>query len=184
MVVLRNLIFGFVLGGPLTLGAADSSKPDFSFRQVDYFHRWVKDAQYEFTPAKQEDLEHWSDLITINGYQTVGNGEELAETADKVLGNYKSHGAKILNTRSMPRTKENPAEHLIVAGFNRPDFVEAAFARFKLYGSRGYSLVYSHRFYGKKATEEMKAWLEANGEETEKALMEWDPNLEVFPAEF
>jgi hypothetical protein len=84
----------------------------------------------------------------------------------------------------VPRTEESPAEHLIVAVFTRSDFAEAAFARFKLYGSRGYSLVYSHRFYAKKATEEMNAWLKTNGEETEKALLEWDPNLEVFPAEY
>jgi hypothetical protein len=180
-----SVLIAIAAGGASTFcGAAEKeSAPAFEFRQVNFFLRWSKDRQYEFTPAKQEDLDHWSDMITINGYPDARHGEELAEVANTVLGNYKSHGGKILKTRSVPRTEEHSAEHLISVVFTRPDFAEAAFARFKLYYSSGYSLVYSHRFYGKKATEEMNAWLKANGQETEKALLEWDPNLEVWPAE-
>jgi hypothetical protein len=175
MVVLRNLIFLVVLGGALTLTAADSSTPAFSFRQVEYFHRWSQAEQHEFTPAKQEDLEHWTDMITINAYPGVDEGEKMAGTANAVLGNYRSHKGKILRTNSVPATDERPAEHFISVLFARPDFAEAAFARFKLVAGKGYSFVYSHRFYGDKAGDEMSEWLKATGEKTEKALMDWNP---------
>jgi len=155
--------------------AKDQSAAAFDFRGVNYFHRWSGDNQDEFTPAKQEDLEHWTDMITINGYPDVDDGEKMAGIANAVLGNYRSHQGKILKTSSVPATDEQPAEHFIAVLFTRPDLAEAAFARFKIVGGKGNSFVYSHRFYGDKAAEEMSAWLSANGEKTEKALLDWDP---------
>jgi hypothetical protein len=148
-------------------------KRAFVFNDVDYFHRWSKGDQHEFTPEKQEDLERWSDMITVNGYPDVGDGERLATTANAVLENYKGHQAKVLKTRSVPRTADRPAEHLIAVTFTRPNFIEVAFARFKLADGKGCSFVYSHRIYGEKRGDQMAAWLSAKGQEIEKALMEW-----------
>ena len=151
-----------------------STKRAFVFRDVDYFHRWSQNEQHEFTPEKQEDLDKWSDMMTINGYPDVDEGEGLAARANAVLENYKNHQAKVLKTRSVPRTADRPAEHLIAVVFTRPDFIEVAFARFKLVDGKGFSFVYSHRIYGEKIGGEMSAWLSANGEEVEKALLEWN----------
>jgi hypothetical protein len=156
-------------------GKAESSA--FVFQGAEYFHRWSNKEQHEFTPAKQEDLEHWSDMITINGYPDVEDGDELAEAANVVVGNYERAGAKILRTTSVPRTAEQAAEHFVSAFFSRPDFAEAAFARFKILDGTGHSFVYSHRVYGEKAGDEMKTWLRTNGAAVEKALMEWDAAL-------
>jgi hypothetical protein len=153
--------------------ARPQQKRAFVFRDVGYFHRWSKGDQHEFTPEKQEDLNRWSDMITVNGYPDVSDGERLAATANAVLENYKSHQAKVLKTRSVPRTPERPAEHLIAVMFTRPNFIEVAFARFKLVDGKGCSFVYSHRLYGEKIGDQMSAWLSANGQEIEKALMEW-----------
>ena len=60
--------------------AADNAKPAFAFQQVDYFHRWSQGTQHEFTPAKQEDLDRWTDMITINVYPSVDDGEKMAGT--------------------------------------------------------------------------------------------------------
>lgn len=150
-----------------------STKPAFVFREVAYFHRWSKDDQHEFTPEKQEDLEKWSDMITVNGYPDVDDGDALAATANAVLENYKKHGARVLKTSSVPRTPDRPAEHLIAVVFGRPNFIEVAFARFKLIDGKGCSFVYSHRIYGEKIGDQMSPWLSANGPEIEKALMEW-----------
>ena len=70
-------------------------------------------------------------------------------------------------------TQPEPAEHLIAVIFTQPDFIEVAFARFKLLDGKGCSLVYSHRIYGKEIGDEMRAWLTANGEAIETTLMEW-----------
>ena len=173
MILRRLAIFVLILGAAATLKAKDD-RAAFEFQNADYFHRWSGDNQHEFTPAKQEDLDHWTDMMTINAYPAVEDGEKLAQVANGVLENYQRSG-KVLRTNSVPATDERPAEHFIAVLFTRPDFSEAAFARIKLVDGKGHSFVYSHRFYGTKASEEMGAWLKANGEKTEKALLDWEP---------
>jgi hypothetical protein len=174
MALQRSFAFFLVAIGAVTLPAADSSTPAFSFRQVEYFPRWSQGNQHEFTPAKQEDLEHWTDMVTINGYPGVDDGDKMAGTANAVLENYRSHKGEILRTNSVPATDERLAEHFISVWFEQPEFSEAAFARFKLVDGKGHSFVYSHRFYGDKADDQMSEWLKVNGEKIEKALMDWN----------
>ena len=153
--------------------ASAPTEPEFVFKDVGYFHRWSQGEQHEFTPEEQEDLKKWSDMITVNGYPDVDDGDGLAATANAVLENYKKHEAKVLKTNSVPARADRPAEHFIAVVFGRPNFIEVAFARFKLVDGKGFSFVYSHRIYGEKIGDEMSAWLSANGEAVEKALMEW-----------
>ena len=141
---------------------------------VDYLHRWSKDGQNEFTPKSEPDLAKWRDMVTVNAFDAVRTGEQLAEVANKVLGNYQARG-NILRTDSKPRTADRPAEHLIVAALGDPAFLEAAFARLLLVDGAGYVVVRSHRVYGKAAGPAMSDWLKANGPQVEKALMEWGP---------
>lgn len=143
------------------------------FDGVDYMHRWSKDGQNEFTPKSDPDLAKWSDMVTINVFEAVRTGEQLAEVANKVLGNYQARG-KVLRTDSKPRTADRPAEHLIVAVLGDPAFLEAAFARLLLGEGSGYVVVRSHRVYGKAAGPAMSDWLKANGPNLEKALMDWN----------
>ena len=167
-------VAGSILQAKENDGADAPSKRAFVFGNVAYFHRWSQNDQHEFTPAKQEDLKRWSDMITVNGYPNVADGDQLAATANAVLENYKQHQAKVLKTRSVPRTAEQPAEHLIAVFFTQPDFIEVAFARFKLLDRKGCSLVYSHRIYGKEIGDAMSAWLSAHGDHIETTLMEWN----------
>ncbi len=142
-----------------------------SFGGVKYQHRWSKEDQHEYTPAGQEDLKAWKDMVTTHLYPIVKDGDALASTANQVLENYKASKASVLKTASVPRTKDKPAEHLVVVYFARPEFIEAAFARFRMRDGIGTSSIYSHRVYGKKAGNEMSAWLRKNGPATEKRLM-------------
>ena len=156
-----------------TRAAAGPAKSAFVFDGVGYLHRWSMNHQHEFTPEGQEDLEKWSDMITINVYPDAHDGEALAAKANAVLENYKSHKGMVLRTSSVPRTPEQPAEHFIAVVFGRPNFIEVAFARFKLVDGLGCSIVYSHRIYGEKIGDQMSAWLKNSGAKMEKALMEW-----------
>lgn len=165
-------------GGAAGLAAEASGKADAAalrFADVEYFHRWSKEDQHEFTPRDQEDLTRWLDMVTLHSYQNVKDGEGLAATANAVLENYKRAQAKVVRTDSVPRTAEKPAEYLIVVLFPQPDFIEAVFARFKLEGGVGRSFIYSHREYGKKVGEQMSAWLQKSGPATERALMSMEP---------
>lgn len=146
----------------------------FVFRSIEYEHRWSKGGQNEFTPNSETDLTSWNDMITLNVHETVSTGEQLADVANKVLGNYQRNG-KILRTDSKPRTTDGLAEHLVIAVLGAPTFLEAAFARFVLVDGVGTVVVYSHRVYGKAAGPAMSDWLKANGLQVESALMAWNP---------
>ena len=153
-----------------------------TFDQKQYVHRWSQNDLHEFTPPGQEDLSKWVDMLSINFYRQVNDGDGLASVANQVLENYKTQKAIVLKTDSVPRTTDKPAEHLIAVVFGRPTFLEAVQARFKLVNGRGVSIIYSHRVYGKEVGPEMSAWLKENGASTEKALMAWEfpPSLERF----
>lgn len=161
-----------------TASAASSEARAISvvFRDVEYQHRWSKGGQNEFTPQGQEDLSSWRDMITLNVHESVTNGDQLAETANKILTNYQ-HAGKILRTDSKPRTPDHPAEHLVVAVLGNPAFLEAVFARFALVDGVGTVTVYSHRVYGKSTGQAMSEWLKTNGPQVESALM----SLEKLP---
>jgi len=152
------------------ISLADST---LHFNEVDFLPRWAQADSHEYTPTGQEDLDHWSDMITINYYRKVTDREGLASAANAVLQNYKNSHGRILGVHSVPRTPDKPAEHFIAVVFVGPGIVEAAFARFKLVGGVGASLVYSHRYYGDRAFGQMRDWLKSNGRATEDALMGW-----------
>jgi hypothetical protein len=170
-----SIAFALALGCTAGVAAPETKieGSSLTFGGVEYLHRWSKDDQHEFTPRGQEDLNRWADMVTINRYPAIVDGEGLSARANAVLGTYKSHRAMVLRTDSVPRTAEKPAEYLMVVLFPRPDFIEAVFARFKIHGGVGISAIYSHRIYGSKIGDQMSAWLKANGPSTEKILMNW-----------
>lgn len=157
---------------PLLLGSLlQKETVAFTFNSLPYVHRHSEGTLHEFTPKGQKDLDKWTQMVTVNRYPKVKDGESLADAANAVLEAYKKHEAIVVKTNSLPRTKDRPAEHLIVVLFARPKFIEAAFARFKMDGPTGVSIVFSHRVYGDKAGDAMGGWIEKNGPLVEKQLM-------------
>ena len=164
MVLVAGVLFQALIGGVLDPKAA------FSFRKVEYFQRFSKGEMQEYTPKGQTDLNKWTDMVTVNKYKQVKDGEGLASVANQVLETYKANKAIVVRTSSVPRTATKEAEHLVVVLFPRPTFIEAAFTRFVMVGGVGTSVVYSHRIYSKKAGDAMSAWLKKNGEAVEKEV--------------
>jgi hypothetical protein len=183
-IVVLLLVACSFMRAPQTL-AVSPRKAAFSFQGVEYFHRWSKGDQHEFTPAGQEDLNKWTDMITLNAYADARDGDALAAKANAVLENYTRNKARVLKTNSVPRTADREAEHLIAVVFGRPTFIEVAFARLKMIEGQGCSIVYSHRIYGEKIGDQMSAWLSTNGSKVEKAVMEWSaiPSPSAFRGE-
>jgi hypothetical protein len=170
MIYVQYVVGGFLPRSPVR----KVNTAAFSFAGVEYFHRYTKGDQHEYTPAGQEDLKAWKDMVTINFYRQAKDGEALAATANAVLENYKAHKALVVKTDSVPRARGESAEHLIVVVFARPEFIEAAFARFRMHGAAGAAVIYSHRIYGKNTGQEMSAWLAKEGPAVERNLMKWD----------
>lgn len=167
------VVIGALSGAMVTPAAAapPATPVTLDFGGQTYRLRWSSRHQHEFTPAGQDDLSRWTDMVTINTYPGVSDGEGLADVANRVLGTYKRNNAVVVRTASIPRTANRPAEHLIVVLFPTRDFIEAVFARLRLADGRGTALIYSHRLYGQKAGETMAAWLKANGPSVERRLM-------------
>jgi hypothetical protein len=171
------LVMAGALSGAIA-GPAAAGPPamplTLTFAGQTYLLRWSSDHQHEFTPAGQEDLNRWTDMVSINTYPGVSDGDGLADVANRALGNYRRHGATVLRTASVPRTADRPAEHLVVALFPTRAFSEAVFARWRLSDGRGTAVIVSHRRYGPKAGDAMAAWLKANGPAVERRLMALD----------
>lgn len=175
------LALSFVASGPTQAAPSEASKASaqektslhFNFNGKEYFHRWSKNNQNEFTPEDQPDLEKWQDMVTINVLPAVKTGEQLSEFANKTLGKYAQFG-KIIRTNSKPKTEKKLAEHLAVAILGDPKFVETVFARFVVVDEHGMAIIFSHRVYGEKVGAEASKYLREHGEETENFLMAWD----------
>jgi len=159
---------------PKAQAGDDEPMAAFKLGDVEYFHRFTDKDLHEYTPQGQENLEKWVDMVSINYYNAAKDGEALASFANAVLENYKSHGAKVLTTKSVPRTEEKPAEHLIAASFAQEGFSELVFARFRLHKGVGTSVIYSHRVYGAKAKVQAIDWLKKNSNDIEKTILKWD----------
>lgn len=161
-----------VLAGIAPAPAADRAPMVVTLADHAFVHRWSKNNQNEFTPEGQADLGKWKEMVTLNLHPGVRDGEQLAALANSVLGNYQRAG-KIMRTASKPRSKDAPAEHLIVALLGAPGLAEAAFARVMLVDGVGMIAVYSRRAYGGDAAQTLGKWLQANGPATEKNLLAW-----------
>ncbi len=168
------LLLAVALSGAVATPAAagpPATPVTLDFGGQTYRLRWSSQHQHEFTPAGQDDLSRWTDMVTINTYPGVSDGEGLAEMANRALANYRRHGARVLRTASNPRTAERPAEHLVVALFPTRAFSEAVFGRWRLTDGRGTAVIVSHRIYGPKTGDAMAAWLQAHGPAVERRLM-------------
>jgi hypothetical protein len=143
-----------------------------SFGGVEYVHRWSQNGQNEFTPAAQPNLKTWTDMVTIIVNERVTNGEQLAQLANGVVGNYGKAG-EVVRTDSKPRTTQAEAEHFIAAMLHAQDVTEAVFARVVMVEGRGMIVVYSHRAYGPHSQTSIGPWMDRNGPATERALMAW-----------
>lgn len=151
------------------------------FQGDEYQHRWSKRGQNEFTPHGQEDFAQWRNMLTINVRENVTTADQLATVANKTLGFYQDNGY-VLRADAKPSVANRAAEYFMSGVFVQPAFVEAAFSRLLLRDGVGLVVVYSQRFYGENAQEDMLAWVEENGMQTEDDLMSWQalPSLKAL----
>ncbi len=174
-------VFSFLVGTFAVNSTALADAPQvtqtksaaISLDNTEYFLRWSNGHQNEFTPGGQEDLDVWTDMITVFVYPDANTGEELALVANQVLGSYENNGT-IIRTASVPVTPSKPAEHYIAALLGNDKLVESVQARFVLVNGIGVGIIYSHRVYGSDPNAEMIAWAKQNSVNLETKLMSAD----------
>jgi hypothetical protein len=179
--LLQTLTLALLVSTSVVWAQTDASPPETAslvFGGATYVHRWSQDGQHEFTPQGDDDLDRWTDMVTINVHESVRDGDQLAAIANTVLTNYQGAG-EVVRTDSRPRTEVAPAEHFIAAILGSPTFLEAAFARFMLVEGTGVVVVYSHRVYGQSVGQAMSDWLGEHGQQVEDMLMGWEDGPSV-----
>jgi hypothetical protein len=143
------------------------------FDGVSYVFRRGDAVQSEFTPAGQEDLDHWRDMIAVILNRSVKTDEGLADLAERLLANYESGHGIVLATEFKPHTVYGPAEHFIAVAFPEATQTEIACARVKLVDGIACVFVYSHREYGAPSRDRVPAWLNSTAPHVQQALMSW-----------
>ncbi len=146
------------------------------FNGAFYLHRWSKGNQHEFTPAGQEDLQRWQDMITFVDRPDARDEASLRALAQALLETYKKAGG-IINSASTTPTPERPAEYLIVAMLRGEGVLETVFARIGLVQGSGVITLYARRHYGadpEAQQAQLGPWIKANAETVETQLMAFD----------
>ncbi len=142
--------------------AAPAAGPMVTFGGVPYFYRWRNANMRELTPRGQEDLQRWSDMVTVVYYPQVRDEAALLATAKAIAQAYQRNQGTLLKTETAPAAAGRPAEHFVSVTFNRPGTSELTCARVVLRDGMGVAVLYGHRAYGPRAALDLADWLRAN----------------------
>src|ERR1700754_2121411 len=95
------------------LALADTPAKNLTFDGVTYTQRWSQGNQQEYTPAGQENLSSWNDMVTLIRYPGAKTREQTAAVANNLLAIYKQNNAQVLKVDAVPATPDKPAAYLI-----------------------------------------------------------------------
>lgn len=145
----------------------------FNFNGEVWSHRWSGEGQHEFLPGGETDLQTWRQMVTLLVFDDVDTDEALERVASHTLSFYSSSGT-LVRAEVFQRSETSDPEYLLVAVLAVNGVIEAVFNHTRMVEGVGAATVYSHRFYGDTASEEMSAWLQTNGAHMEHTLLAWD----------
>jgi hypothetical protein len=187
----RSIFFAFTLAataialaaaptphGPTVLAAAtptqSPSTPKVTFRGTEYFLRTSEGHEYSFTPAGQEALETFTDMLALNLYPAAHDQEALATITSRVAAIAQTAKATVLRTISVPASGQQPGQHFIAAIRPTPHGADFDAARFVLVDNGGVGVFYTHRAYGNTAAATTSAWATKNAADVEQQLLHFD----------
>lgn len=151
------------------------------FEGIKYHLRTHQDGKYVFTPSGQENLERWTDRITLTYDAKVTDGKSLAEKAIAWWQTNRSAAAHVLDINYVPRLDQMPARkdalYITRTILARPenDYDEFAFTTIRIVEGVGATARYSHREYrtGASSMERNTAWVRTNESLGERWFV-WD----------
>lgn len=151
------------------------------FLGKEYFLRSTKDGQYVFTPGGQEDLQRWTDMITLRYFPEITEGKSLAAKTIEWWDYCHTTRDHIFEINFVPRIDEMPspdnALYVICTLRNKPynDYDEFEFTALRIVEGVGAVSTYSHREYraGLVSLEQNFAWMKKN-KPVNEAWFGWD----------
>jgi hypothetical protein len=152
---------------PKSVSAGDES---VVFAGIKYYLRTHQKDRYTFTPAGQENLERWTDMITLAYDPKVTEGKQLAEQAVAWWQFNRDARARFWHINYVPRLDQMPARanalYLTATILARPDhdYDEFAYTTIRLVGGIAATARYSHREYrtGPSSDERSGTWMKEN----------------------
>ena len=152
-----------------------------TFRGTEYLLRPRDGKQYDFTPAGQEDLSTFSDMLSLNLYPAAHDQEALDTITSRVRAI--AQGAKATILRTVPASGKQPGDHFFAAVLPTPHGVDFDAIRFVLVDNQASGLFYTHRSYGESAAGKTSAWVTKNAADVEQQLLRFDASRMVSSAE-
>lgn len=144
-----------------------SAQPALDFDGKRYLHRYSKNGQHEFTPAGQEDLQRWQEMMTL----VVQPGFDAARTrqwAEAMAAGYKEKGLLI-------QADQPPGgEYRMHGVLGAPGMVEVNFVRIMPHGGGALAVLVQRRFYGEESRQ-MADWVRDNTPRISGLLVDWQP---------
>jgi hypothetical protein len=144
------------------------------FRGIEYFPRSSDANQYQFTPAGQENLNTFRDMLTVVLDPRAQDAAGLTQYANQLVATYKQNKGVIVRTVAVPATAQKPGEYFVAAMLPGPNVMEFAAARLILVGKEGAAVVYSHRYYGDTDADSLGHWVQSYGPDVETELLKFD----------
>lgn len=147
------------------------------FRGRVFVHRRTVERRQEYTPAGQDDLTTWTDMVTVTEHPAVRDGGGVAALANAVLGSYQRRGVAVIATDVVPPTAERAAAYFACVALRTETFTDVVFSRFALMGGQGRVVTHAHRVRGDDVAAAVTTWLDGNGAAVHEAIMAWEVPL-------
>ncbi len=181
----RSNLFAFVLAAVVTvlagagmaygpIGSAAAARapqsamaPKVAFRGTEYLLRSPGGNGSEFTPAGQEDLHTFSDMLTFNFYPAAHDEEAMATITSRTRAIAEGAKATIL-----PATVSG--QHYFAAVLPTPHGADFVAVRVVLVDKQAVGVFYTHRLYGETAAGAASEWAKKNAADVEKQLLQFD----------
>ena len=164
--IVPKMILILMVGVQSTFAA---SVENIGFSEKQFEFRDSKNGTHSFTPAGQEDLSTWQEMISFIYADYVKVTSDLQALANNLLESYSSKG-KVMKAVAGPDTS-NPEWFIIASVISGSDAAEAIMTKVSIENSVGVVMVYSRRFYGNDKGSELVSWFQANGRRLEANLI-------------
>lgn len=135
-----------------------------------YLHRYSKNGQHEFTPAGQEDLQRWQEMLTLV-MRPGADAENTRQWAEAMAAGYKEKGLLV-------QADQPPGgEYRMLGVLGAPGMTEVNFVRVMPHGSGAMTVLVQRRFYGEESRQ-MADWVRDNSPRLSGLLVDWQPPAE------
>jgi hypothetical protein len=183
----RSIFFAVALAATVGALPAAAATPGHSpaasgltFRGTEYLLRSSQGNTSDFTPAGQEDLSTFTDMLELNLYPAAHDQEALATITSRTQAI--AQGAKATMVRTATPAGQQPGEHFFALVLPTAHGVDFDAVRFVLVDNQAVGVFYTHRSYGQSAAASTSAWVTKNAADVEQQLLHFDASRMVAAA--